>query len=268
MKNLSGILILFLLNFSFAYGQDSQNKLQGRVFSTSNDVTAVHVSNTTENRGTITDFNGYFEISAHLGDTLVFSAVQFKRKEMVVTPEILDSRLFLVALEDALTELNEVVVTPYNLTGELGRDLFKLPVGPIITASTEGIPNAGVKVPTPSQRQLYTARTWDFQFYVIYMSVDLDPLFNFFSGRTKMLNERIAREAESERIEDIRKFYSDSIYINDLKLSATQIDDFIFSCEKDSLFEAAAKSGDRLQLWEVLKQKSIRYLKDNELHKN
>ena len=42
------------------------------------------VSNITRNKGTITDIKGYFEISVRLNDTLVFSAVQYKRKENTV----------------------------------------------------------------------------------------------------------------------------------------------------------------------------------------
>lgn len=56
-------------------------------------------------------------IPVRLNDTLVFSAVQFKRKEIVVTEEVLNTRLLFVPLQDVLTELQEVVVMPYNLTG-------------------------------------------------------------------------------------------------------------------------------------------------------
>lgn len=262
--------IVFLLAFLFfirLYGQKSETKLEGRVLSGSNDVGAVHVSNLTKNRGTITDENGFFEISVSITDTLVFSAVQFKKKALVITQEVLDSPLFLVAMEDMLTELNEVVVMPYNLSGELQRDMGVIAIDQVITASTEGLPNAYVKPTTQSQRLLYTARTWDFQIGFGF-KVDTDPLINYFTGRTKRLKKRIAREAQSKWIEEVHGFYPDSIYVQELNVPKGKIGDFIYSCEKDSLFEITLRKGDRLKLWEVLKMKSIEYLKDNGISEN
>lgn len=258
-------IVLFILFFgSFLLKGQEEIRLEGRIISASNDVTAVHVSNITKNKGTITDFGGYFEISVQLGDSLVFSAVQFKRKEVVVTPEILNTALFVVSLEDMLTELNEVIVTPYNLSGELERDLFRVPLDSIITASTEGLPNAYVKPPSQSQRKLYTARTWDAKFYLLAFTSKLDPLFNYFSGRTKMLNERVERDAKMEQIERVRKFYADSLYINDLQISKTQINQFIYFCEQDSLFTSLVETDDKLKLWEFFKFKSTKYIDANE----
>ncbi len=248
------------------FGQKTGKKLEGRVFSASNDVRAVHVSNVTKNRGTITDESGYFEIAVSMMDTLVFSAVQFKKKGVVVTQKVLDSPLFLVAMEDVLTELNEVVVMPYNLSGVLEKDMGKLVIGPIITSSTEGLPNADVKTPTQSQRHLYTARTWDFQIGFGF-KVDTDPLINYFSGRTKRLKKRIAQEARSKWIEEVRGYYPDSLYVHELKIPENNIGDFIYACEQDSLFEATMKGGNRLEIWEVLKMKSVKYLNENDITK-
>ena len=190
-------------------------KIEGRVYNKGGDVAAIHVSNISVHRGTITNAKGFFTISAKLNDTLVFTAVQFKKKLIVVNSEILKNKTLNVWLETALTELDEVVVRPYNLSGELDRDMKNLKTGPVVTASTLDLPNAHVKPPTQSQRKLYTARTWDVKFYGLAITAELDPLFNYFSGRTKMLNNRIARETKYKRIDNIRKFFADSLYIID-----------------------------------------------------
>ncbi len=79
--------------------------------------------NITANKATITNNNGFFAITVKLNDTLVFSAVQFKKKRVVVTQDILELELVSVPLDDGITELDEVVVTPYNLTGDISKDL-------------------------------------------------------------------------------------------------------------------------------------------------
>src|SRR5690606_36809163 len=118
---------------------------------------ATHVLNTTTNKASITDVEGYFSIAVHLNDTLVFSAVQYQKKILVVSASILESKFISVALEEANIVLDEVVVTPYNLTGELGRDMGRLNVETSVTPASLGLPNAYVKVPTQAERRLFEA---------------------------------------------------------------------------------------------------------------
>ena len=232
-------------------------RLEGRVYSKGGDVSATHVLNTTTQRATITDSNGFFSIPAKLNDTIVFSAVQFKRKQIVVTASILASASVSIPLEDVLTELDEVVVMPYNLTGDMARDMAILETDPVITASTLDLPNAYVKVPTKAERELYAATANPF--------MSFDPLINAITGRTKMLKKRVARDKKYARTQRVREFYTDSVYRNDLKIPDTKIDDFMYFCEVDSVFQTLIDSHDRLRLWEFLQKKSIIYRENNHL---
>jgi len=63
--------------------QEFSTKLEGRVYSKDAHVAATHVSNISSKKGPITDAGGFFTILVKLNDTLVFSAVQYKRKEVV-----------------------------------------------------------------------------------------------------------------------------------------------------------------------------------------
>lgn len=232
-------------------------KLEGRVYSKEGDVAATHVLNTTTQRATITDSKGFFSIPAKLNDTIIFSAVQFKRKQIVVTVSILESKLVSIPLEDVLTELDEVVVMPYNLTGDMTRDMNRLETDPVVTASTLGLPNAYVKVPTKAERELYAATVNPF--------MSFDPLINAITGRTKMLKKRVARDEKYARTQRVREFYADSVFRNDLKIPETRIDDFMYFCEVDSAFQTAVDSHDRLRIWGFLRKKSVIYRKSNEL---
>ena len=91
--------------------------LEGRVYSDDGDVAATHVLNLTTQKATITDGNGFFSIAVKLHDTLVFSAVQYKKKTVVISLSILESKEIAIGLEEAMTVLDEVTVTPYNLLG-------------------------------------------------------------------------------------------------------------------------------------------------------
>lgn len=233
-------------------------ELEGRVLNESGDVAATHVINTTTKRATITSAEGFFKIAAQVNDTLVFSAVQFKKKELVVTQSILESKSLFITMEDALTELDEVVVRPYNLSGDITQDLNVLQTEPVVTASTLGLPNAYVKPMTQTQRVLHEATTGG-------GIVPLNPILNGISGRTKMLKKRLELEERYARTERVRAFYPDSLYVRDLKIPIAKIDDFMYFCEFDDEFSGLVDTHDKLKIWSFFKQKSVVYRENNGL---
>ena len=235
-----------------------QKDLEGKVQSKDGDVAATHVLNTTTQKATITDINGFFSISVHVNDTLVFSAVQFKKKELVITASIYESKFLSVPLEDELTELDEVVVTPYNLSGDITRDLGTLETEPVVTASTLGLPNAYVRVPTKAERELFEATSGG-------GFLPLNPILNGISGRTKMLKERLERNKLYDRTARVREFYADSLYRTELKIPENKTDDFFYFCEIDSSFQSIVDSHDLFKIWEYLKMRSLVYRENNDL---
>lgn len=232
--------------------------LEGKVHSHDGDVAATHVLNTTTKKASITDIDGRFSIQVHLNDTLVFSAVQYQTKTLVVSVEIMESKFISVALEAANIVLDEVVVTPYNLTGELGRDMGRLNVAPSVTPVSLGLPNAYVKMPTMAERRLFEATSGS-------GFIPLNPIINGISGRTKQLKEFVAVEKKYARTERVRQFYADSLWINELKIPGNKLDDFLYFCEVDPAFTAVVDTADKLKIWNYLNLKSAEYRKNNGL---
>ncbi len=256
----TNILLILAVLGSFLTRAQSYNEkeIEGKVTSDDGDVAATHVLNTSTERAAITDIKGYFKIAAKLNDTIVFSAVQYKRKEIVVTQALLESKFINVPLEDALTELDEVVVMPYNLTGDMSRDADRISIEPVITSSTLGLPNAYVKNPTKAERVLYEATSGG-------GLLPLNPIINGISGRTKYLKNQVKLQKTYARTERVRAFYVDSLIVADLHIPEDKIDDFMYFCEIDSTFQATVDTHDRLQIWEVMKGRSKLYRKNNEL---
>jgi len=259
------MLMVFLSIMFSAYAQQYK-QLEGRVFSKDGDVAGTHVMNISTQRGTITKANGYFSIPVGINDTLVFSAVQFKRKVVIINLELLKSKSVNIFLEEGEIKLDEVLVMPYNLTGDLTKDLDGLGIGSQVSATSLKLPYADVKPPTQSERKLYSARTWDAYFYILAAGTRLDPLINYFSGRTKMLNQLVAREAANKTIQRTRNFYADSLFANGLGIPKDSIDDFIYYCETDSSFKTLIATRDRLRIWEYLRKKSAIYRENNRLN--
>ena len=253
------LLLCFVLMGTTLSAQTLFSKqIEGRVYSESGDVAATHVLNITSDKASITDIDGFFSITANLNDTLVFSAIQFKRKTMLVTRNVLESKLLYVPLEEAITVLDEVIVMPYNLTGDMTLDLDRMVIEPVITASTLGLPNAYVTPPSQAERKLFEATTGS-------GILPLNPILNGISGRTRMLKERIARNKKYNRTLRVRAFYVDSLYGKELRIPEDNISDFMHFCEVDPDFQTVVDTHDRFKIWEFMRKKSLIYRENNDL---
>ncbi len=250
-------LIFLLLCSTFIVGAQTKT-FKGKVYADNADVTGVVIQNTTTERATITDLDGNFSIQVRLNDTLVFSAVQFKRKLLPVTKALWDSPFVVVPLEEFINELQGVTVNPYNLSGRLDADITGLKLEKDVSAEALELPNANVKIITQNERKLYEASTGS-------GLVPLNPIINAITGRTKMLKNRVKVNRVYARTQRVQQFYVDSIFMTDLRLPKDKIPDFMYFCEVDEQFQQTVDTHDKLKIWEFLVQKSAIYRRENGL---
>ncbi len=264
MRNSFLFLLIFFVCVS-ALGQTVQSKeLRGQVVSSDGDVVGVVVQNTTSKRAVITDINGNFTISAKVKDTLVFSAVQYKKKAIPVTEILFNTNFFTVRLEAFVNELKEVVVKPFDLTGDLNQDLENLTLEKDVSAEALNLPNADVKIITQSERKLQEASSGMYSLSRP-LAVGLNPIINAITGRSKMLKNRVKVDQKYARTQRVQEFYVDSLFLTVLKIPMEKIDDFMYFCEVDETFQSTVDSRDKLKIWDFMVEKSRIYRRENEL---
>jgi iron complex outermembrane receptor protein len=101
------MLSVALLCGSFIYAQS----VSGTVSDASGPLPGVNVLIKGTATGTVTDFDGNFQINANNGDTLVFSFIGYLTQELVVSSSTMN-----VTLEEDAAQLDEVVVVGYGST--------------------------------------------------------------------------------------------------------------------------------------------------------
>lgn len=238
--------------------------LEGKVLFNSKGIPDVHIMNTSAGNATISDEEGRFTIDVTIGDTLLISAVQYKRKSLVMSASILESSIAYITLEEFVNELDEVVVRPYNLTGDLLRDMQQMKTDPVVTASTLGLPNAYVKPMMQSERLLREASLGPFSIGML-TSIPFNPLINAITGRTKMLKKRVARDKKYLLSQRVRNYYPDSIFVKRLGIPEDNISDFMYYCEVDEHFDSIVATDDHMKILNLLVLKSKAYRKNNSL---
>lgn len=242
------VVFILLSCFSFQAIFSQTIEITGKV-TASSDVENIHVINKTAQVFTTTNAFGGFKISAKLNDTLQFSSIQHKLKEVIVDVGILIQKEIDVQLEDLIYSLDEVVVGRM-LSGDLLQDVGNVEGKPI-TALQLGIPSYQGKLKTQSERKLNEATTGG-------GFIPLFPIINAITGRTKQLKNQIKLERKDDLLYDVRKRVEAILFLDDT-LPETLRNDFFYFCSEDNNFVNRCKAKSDLEILEYLKGKLVQY---------
>ncbi|MEM9680369.1 MAG: hypothetical protein AAF901_08605, partial [Bacteroidota bacterium] len=122
---LKSYLTVFLLLFTVAIASQDviRTEISGKIVVETDDKEGITVFNSSSNRGTITDEEGKFKIKVAFNDVVVFGALQFQDFMVVIDQRVLDSKQLTVFLVEEVNKLDEVLVLPYDLSGNLAVDV-------------------------------------------------------------------------------------------------------------------------------------------------
>ena len=137
---------VFLLISFMAFSQDPVDGVETKEVSamvinaqTDEPLESVHVINLNEVVGTITNAEGRFTIRAAVNDTLYLSYLGFKTQKIRVTNDMFRFEGTKISLTELAYALEEVIVTPYQLTGYLEIDVKNLPINTAYQYSISGL---------------------------------------------------------------------------------------------------------------------------------
>ena len=209
------VCIFFILVASKAFAQEpGPVKLSGKVIADMSNLEGVYVINLKTEKAAITEKGGYFSIPAVVGDTLMFSAVQFKGIRIVLTQKHFENDFLFVKMEPIMNQLKEVIV-------RRGYDN--------INAVSLGIIPKGQKSYTAAERKLYTATDLNASASLSGMaggSISADPLLNFISGRTGMLKKQLEVEKKESYLKQLEKLFDIDHFVNRLKIPSEYVKGF------------------------------------------
>ncbi|WP_396162911.1 hypothetical protein [Flavobacterium sp.] len=127
MKAILFVILSLITNFLFAQGIE-RKVLRGIVVVDSFDVENITVRNISSNVGSKTDIDGKFSIRARATDTLFFESPSFISQKYILTQKDFWKEELEIRLHVKITELDELVITPYTLSGNLTEDTKRIQV--------------------------------------------------------------------------------------------------------------------------------------------
>ena len=234
--------------------ENSEKIIKGKIDLEGASLEGVHILNLVNEKSTVSDSNGNFSILVKEDDLLVFSAIHLEYARKSISKKEFETGFVSIKLQEKITELDEVVVTEYTK----------------INAKDLGIINYTPKKYTPAERRLKTATDLDATLGVGMMmgvSMSLDPLFNWISGRTKLLRAELEIEKKELLLNKLDEWNEVSFYTDKLKIPSDYVDGFkifvIYDEEIIKLLATNKKAKGNFQLAK-LSVDYLNYLKENE----
>lgn len=241
------LCVFFIMMATKALAQEPiPGKLNGKVFVGLSNLEGIYVINLKTEKTAITDKEGFFSIPATIGDTLIFSAPQFKTIRVSVTAEYFKQDLFSVKISPIVNQLKEVIVKRYTN----------------INAESLGIIPSNQKKYTAAERKLYTATDLNASASVSGMaggSISADPLLNFLSGRTKMLKKEIEVEKKESYLKQLENLFDLDYFVNKLKIPSEYVKGFEYYVVENEKFTTILKSNNKTMTTFLIGELAAKY---------
>ncbi|MEJ4089474.1 carboxypeptidase-like regulatory domain-containing protein [Galbibacter orientalis] len=231
------LILLLILSPIFIFSQDVESVLlRGKVLYRNTSVPNENVINITTERATITNDAGEFEIKVKEGDKLAFTAMNYELKTVEITKEILNNNRLVVEVNEKVTELDQVIITPEDRQAyiELKNEEFKQV--DYTTDKSSAVTNYAIPV---SQRGMVNG----LNFVNIYKAL--------FKSNKEQGEEKVILPSQV-----LRQVYDDEFFVADLKIPQDQIDEFLFYVDDKLPSQTLMKRSHEFELIDFLVDQS------------
>ncbi len=237
--------IFFIITFLFVgtvYSQDDGRQiLRGKVLYRNSNVANENVINATSESATITNNDGQFAIRVKEGDELVFTAVNYQLEIIKITAEILKNNRLVVEVNEKVTELDEVVVSPENQKKflEVKNEDFK---------QYDYETDRSTEVVNIAESQQVRGMQDGINFV------------NIFKALLKSNKKKEEDRVELKVSEVLRQVYDDEFFVLDLGIPQERIDNFLYYCDAQMPAQSLLRKDNEFQLIDFLVSHSKTYL--------
>ena len=258
--------VLFLICIAVSAQTSKRTLVQGSIeVPAGYDAEGIAIYNNSTSQGTASGENGSFSIRVALGDSLTFSAVQFRELNLKITQEILESERLYVVIPEAMNELPEISLRSHNLTGILENDV------------------GDVEVVTPAVSAFSPEQIKKYEFAPDAKSVPTNAvtekglqnganILALVGGLVKLLvpDRKAKKEKPQERDHyqkvllerEIRQLFNDKFFKDHFQIEQTKISEFIFFAEANDLSPELMEEDKRLDLIQFLSEQSEQFRKN------
>jgi len=234
--------LTFILLFSIitkVTTQENRIIISGKLYTEGTSLENIHISNKNSGKGTISNAYGQFSIPVKINDTIVISGIQFYKKEILITYQLIKNKLITIELFQKINELDEVELKAHNLTGSLSTDAnnIKSPVSKVDKGALDFSMIDFKKTVIQDIDEIDRRKPPD----ITHLVSPMGPGVKVGIGLKKLLTKEDKKlnllKNESRIIGEIRIFISAKYFIDSLKIPLEEIDYFLEYCKSKGIVE-------------------------------
>lgn len=262
------LIIIVLIVAPIIHAQEvNRIPVQGKIHvPQGEDSEGIGVYNFSAQKGVITDENGEFIISVAENDRLQIYALQYQPFTAVVDEGVVERKKLNIYLNPAVTQLEEVIVRPYDLSGNIRADVKKIPT-------------------------FYVDRNWDLSYEAMEFEYDFRvdrqteiegvesaralnlhylqngvDVINIMGGVANLLFPDSGRKSKRKRPDDsslisnnLQQRFSREFVADNFDIPKENATDFLYFVQDYGFDEELLKRENELQLMQFLEEQSEKY---------
>lgn len=223
--------------------ENRRELLRGTVLYMNMPVANENVINNSASEGTITNENGEFAIPVREGDELFFLALNYQMKRVVIDAEILRKGRLVVEVNEKITELDQVTVSPEDQQEfiRLRNEDFK--GYDYETDETSKIVNIAEDATVRGMQN----------------GLNFVNLFKLLAGTLKKSED--SDDSGLKMSEALRHVYDDSFFVQDLGIPSEAIDEFLVFCDAQMPSRTLLQKSNEFELIDFLVSQSESFRK-------
>ena len=257
MKN-KLLLLLLMISSGLLAQKLPREILYGQLVADTMMVDNVLITNKTTRLSAVSKKDGTFQINVRVKDTLIFSSLNFPPQSLVLNDADLKLKLLKIKIESRPNQLDEVVINPNALTGNLAKDNENINVTKINAQIDNSMAMATLyedDSQTSPENKLMPGY------------LDTRYMMDFMAIGKKLFKALKKSDAEKLRNKDVTRFsvvvqnrFSDDFFRNNLKMNKVQTTAFLDFCEKDAKASKLLENGNDFELIDFLVQKKQEFM--------
>ena len=123
------LFFIFIISFSGLSQEIDRITISGKITaSKGEDVEGINIYNKSSQKGTVTNVSGEFIIKVAENDRVFISAMQFQNFTIIIDQGIIDEKKIHIMLNPVINQLDEVLIRPYDLSGNIIADVKRINV--------------------------------------------------------------------------------------------------------------------------------------------
>lgn len=227
------LLLISLFFTSFIFSQKLPREiLKGQIFTDSIGIENVKIQNLNAKQFAVSDKLGFFALYVQENDTLIFSSMNRNTKKIILTKTDLNWKILRINIENFVNTLDEVIINPNALTGNLKTDSDNIKITILKPV------DAQLALNTDYEKDKFS--TLENKLMPGYL--DTKYMTNFVAIANKIANlitpkkEKKKKTFTPEKIFHtyVKEQFSETFFIETLKLETVEIGLFLAFCESDT----------------------------------